>query len=102
MSHDGRMIKLEGLNREEQVDLLKSLGYVTGQNRTSEDNCVTHLYKGTFDDPGLPMCKHGWNRTEGYSIWRGNIGRKGICKTCSKRAGQGLDGVLRDEKEGES
>lgn len=71
-------------------------GYIVGMDRIPEPECqrkVTHLYKGTFDDPGLPMCKKGWNRGDGYSIWRGNISEKGICKVCLKRANEGLDGI---------
>ena len=72
-------------------------GYIPGVNRcTHGDYMVTHLYKGTFDDPGLPMCIDGWNRDEhgSYSIWRNNISKKGICNTCLKRALEGLDGVV--------
>lgn len=64
-------------------------GYITGQSRDhDDDHKVTHLYKGTFDEPGLPMCKRGWNRDNGtaYSIWRNNISPGGICKICLKRA----------------
>ena len=44
----------------------------------------------------LPMCRRGWNRDggEGWSTWRGNIGDKGLCKICERRASQGLDGVM--------
>lgn len=72
-------------------------GYITGLLREpgSHQNRVAHLYKGDFHDPGNPMCINGWNRydhTE-YSIWRGNVGRKGICKTCLKRANADLEPV---------
>ena len=72
--------------------------YITGMNRTYENvanACATHLYDGDFGDPGKPLCKWGWNRDEGssYSIWRGNISNKGICKICKRRADKGLDGV---------
>jgi len=56
--------------------------YIVGQDRNPERNVVSHLYHGTFDNPGLPMCQRGWNRGEdGYSIWRGNVGEKGVCAT---------------------
>jgi len=70
-------------------------GYIPGQDRDTDRGQVTHLYKGTFGDLGLPMCKRGWNRDEGtsYSIWRNNIGKGGICKVCFKRALKGLEGI---------
>jgi hypothetical protein len=69
-------------------------GYILGLVREpkARDRFVSHLYKGTFADPGLPMCKLGWNRGDSYSILRNNIG-KGICKVCLRRAQQGKDGV---------
>src|SRR4030042_3787208 len=67
-------------------------GYITGLARGSpnpQHDCVAHLYKGTFNNPGNPMCKYGWNKKEyGYSIWRNNIGRKGICKICLRRVNE--------------
>lgn len=72
-------------------------GYVLGVGRNPEEmNQVTHLYKGTFDNPGLPMCVRGWNRNggESYSIWHNVISFKGVCKVCLRRAQKGLDGVL--------
>ena len=70
-------------------------GYITGQERSTDKGQVTHLYKGTFANVGLPMCKRGWNRDGGtsYSIWRNNIGKGGLCKTCLKRALKGLEGI---------
>jgi len=89
-------IDLTGLNTDKKVEVLASNGFITGADRSPEsDRKSTHLYKGTFDEPGLPMCHKGWNRNEGYSIWRGNISKKGICKTCLARANKGLDGVIR-------
>lgn len=70
-------------------------GYIAGLGRDHPYPERAHLYKGTFADPGLPMCPYGWNRDGGssYSIWRGNYGRKGVCKICLRRAEKGLDGV---------
>jgi hypothetical protein len=71
-------------------------GYISGQSRDhDDDHKVSHLYKGDFSNPGLPMCARGWNRDDGssYSIWRGNIGEGGLCKICIRRAMKGLDGV---------
>ncbi len=70
-------------------------GYILGLGRDYPNPNISHLYKGDFHDPGLPMCARGWNRDNGqsYSIWRGNMGKSGVCKTCLKRARAGLDGV---------
>ena len=70
-------------------------GYITGLGRDYPHPKLAHLYKGTFEDPGNPMCRRGWNRDggESYSIWRGNAGQNGICKICLRRAQKGLDGV---------
>lgn len=70
--------------------------YVPGLERdpTAHKRFRSHLYDGDHSDPGKPLCLRGYNRQEdGWSIWRGNIGEKGICKTCKKRADLGLDGV---------
>ena len=76
---------------------VKKEKYRPGMNRDPEDKWVSHLYEiGEHHmDFGLPMCPKGWNREQGssYSIWRGQVGRKGICKTCQKRADLGLKGV---------
>lgn len=69
-------------------------GYISGLDR-NDDTLVAHLYKGTVDDVGLPMCVRGWNRSDGesFSIFRNNEGEAGICKVCFRRARKGLDGV---------
>lgn len=43
----------------------------------------------------LPMCRYGWNRSdgEGFSIFRGHRGGRGLCKICEKRKIAGLPGV---------
>jgi len=74
-------------------------GYISGLDRKYPYVRVAHLYKGTFDDPGLPMCRYGWNRGGEYSIWRGHAGRQGICKICLHRARRGLNGVPLHEQE---
>lgn len=69
-------------------------GYIPGVFRGDNgQNQKTHLYKGDFSNPGLPMCLKGWHRGDEYSIFRNNISKKGICKTCMKRANLGLDGL---------
>lgn len=71
-------------------------GYIVGMGRNpGEEKLVSHLYKGNYWNPGLPMCLRGWNRSDGYrySIFRGNVSDAGICKVCLRRAHKGLDGV---------
>jgi hypothetical protein len=43
----------------------------------------------------LPMCRYGWNRSDGadFSILRGHRGQRGLCKVCQQRAHLGLPGV---------
>lgn len=61
---------------------------ITGLGRDYPHPRLAHIYKGTFDKPGDPLCRYGWNREDGkaYSIWRNNVGRDGICKICAKKA----------------
>lgn len=70
-------------------------GYISGLDRNDQHTTVTHLYKGDFSDPGLPMCAKGWNRANGmsYSIFRGVVGEAGYCRICVRRACAGKDGV---------
>jgi hypothetical protein len=81
--------------------IINGAEYVTGVYRGDNgDNMATHLYKGTFTDPGFPMCSRGWQRKwydkNGkledweYSIFRNNTSNKGLCLTCIKRATKGL------------
>lgn len=73
-------------------------GYITGISRRrvrrgSDGDVVytvAHLYKGTFDDVGQPMCAHGYEEAGDISIWRNNVGPKGVCKVCLRRARAGL------------
>lgn len=80
-------------------DLLRFLGvpdgYIAGLGRDYPHPKIAHLYEGTFENPGDPMCARGWNRDEGqsYSIWRNNIGERGVCQVCLRRAQKGLKGV---------
>jgi hypothetical protein len=70
-------------------------GYILGLSREYPDARIAHLYKGTFEDPGLPMCARGWNRDDGqsYSIWRGHEGTQGVCRICWRRAKALKEGV---------
>lgn len=73
-------------------------GFILGLERSynSENKHVSHIYQGTFSEPGAPMCPKGYNRgTDGYSIWRNNIGL-GICRRCLKAAAQSLKDKVRE------
>jgi hypothetical protein len=76
--------------------MIKGAEYTLGLNRDTgaDKRNVAHLYRGTFGDPGWPMCRRGWNRDDGtaYAIWRNN-GGLGICRICLRRAEQGLPPV---------
>lgn len=78
--------------------------YITGVFRgDGGQKMKTHLYDGTFEKPGLPMCSGGWQRKyfnkKGklvdweYSIFRNNVSKPGICKTCQRRAEKDLSGI---------
>ena len=60
---------------------------------------VSHLYKGTSSDVGQPMCRSGYEKAGDISIWRGNMGPKGICNVCLRRARAGLDPAPWPEKQ---
>lgn len=75
---------------EVEQELIKNEvpGLIIGLKRVPLPKCNTyhsHVYTGTFSDPEEPLCPYGWNDGDGYSIWRGNVGR-GICKRCLKKA----------------
>ena len=66
----------------------KGREYIYGVDRSENAEIrKTHLYDGNFSEPGLPLCKYGWNRPNfgSYSIWRNRISERGICKICKKR-----------------
>lgn len=78
--------------------------YVTGVFRGDNgNNMVTHLYQGTFSEPGNPMCSRGWHRKYfdkngklvdwEYSIFRNNVSNAGICQVCLKRANKELPAI---------
>lgn len=71
------------------------IGFVSGMGRLEHQEFQkTHLYKGTFDQPGMPMCMKGYNdgTGKGYSIFRNIVSAGGICKVCIRRAEEGLRG----------
>lgn len=94
-AHPPLIASVSGENENDTLALLKiPPGYISGVDRSPEGKRkATHLYKGTFESPGLPMCPKGWNRGDGYSIWRNNISDYGLCRVCSRRAKQKLKGV---------
>ncbi len=82
----------------------KRISYVEAIGRNpGEENQHSHLYEITIriGDDGkeydhyLPMCRKGWNRSDGeaFSIFRGHSGKRGTCAVCQKRKDHGLPGV---------
>ncbi len=70
--------------------------YIEGADRNDVDGrLVSHLYEGTFSEPGNPFCARGWNRENGhgYSIFRGNTGARGTCLVCMRRVREGREPV---------
>ncbi len=76
---------------------IEGIEYVTGMFRGDNgENMVTHLYRGSFGEPGFPMCSRGWQRKRydengkledwEYSIFRNNTSNAGLCMNCMKRA----------------
>lgn len=74
----------------------KIVGYVEAIGRNpGEEKQHSHLYAEYENGDYLPMCRYGWNRSDGsrLSIFRGHRGARGLCKTCDKRRAAGLPGV---------
>lgn len=65
-----------------------------GRNE-GEERQVSHMYAEYDNGDYLPMCRKGWNRSDGesFSILRGHVGAKGICKTCQRNKDAGKPGV---------
>jgi hypothetical protein len=72
--------------------IIAGKNYVTGLDR-NDQHLIAHLYQGTFNSTGNPMCARGWNRSDGisYSIFR-NCGDK-VCKVCMRRAQENRDSI---------
>lgn len=80
----------------EAVALPRLVRFVVGMGRNpGEEKLCSHLYAEYDDGSYLPMCQRGWNRSDGerFSILRGHVGARGVCKTCQKNADAGKPGV---------
>jgi hypothetical protein len=75
--------------------------YIAGMFRGDNGKeIVSHLYYGEYSGPLTPMCSGGWQRKYfdetgklvdwEFSIFRGNISEKGLCKICERRAEKNL------------
>jgi len=67
--------------------------YIEAIGRNPGEECQhSHLYAVDSNHNYTPMCIYGWNRSNGdrLSILRGNIGYRGLCKICQRRAQAGL------------
>jgi len=68
---------------------MKVTGYIEAIGRNpGEGNNHSHLYAIDVNGDLWPMCIYGWNRSDGerFSVLRGYVGKRGLCKICSKRA----------------
>lgn len=61
----------------------------------NDSNATEHTYAET-DDGIFPMCRYGWNRSNGraFSIFRGPPGSQGSCRLCAKRLNSGKPPVV--------
>jgi hypothetical protein len=69
-----------------------AVAYVEAIGRNpGEERQHSHLY-AVIDGDYTPMCRYGWNRSdgEGFSIFRGHRGAKGLCGICDRRRVSGL------------
>jgi len=58
---------------------MKQKGFITVVDRSKDYPVgMTHIYTGSFNDPGEPMCRYA-----PYSFWRNNYTSK-FCKICIK------------------
>lgn len=64
---------------------MKKRHFVEAIGRNPGEDLISHLYED-FGDYYLPMCRKGWNRSNGagFSIFRGHSGLRGLCKDCEK------------------
>lgn len=66
--------------------------YVEGADRNNPDAVRSHVYTGPgFRDLRGPLCRYGWNRSDGqsFSILRGYVSSRGTCKSCERRMAAG-------------
>jgi hypothetical protein len=77
------------LKKEKIVRLLENgslSGYIIGVDRKSyRETLVSHIYKGSFENPEYGLCKWSMDKYGGFSIFRNIVGKKGICKLCLKK-----------------
>lgn len=78
-----------------QSDIVPGPEYVLGMDRSTQGKYMRSHYYLLKNGEYEPMCRFAWNRDDGesFSIWRGHMGNRGLCKICLKRAQQGLGGV---------
>lgn len=77
------------------IEIAENTKYVLAADRNNPDEARAHIY--AYDEAGdlWPMCEYGWNRSNGeaFSILRGWGSRRGTCKTCQRRAEDGLEPI---------
>jgi hypothetical protein len=70
--------------------------YVSAIGRNpGEELGRSHLYAELDGGDYLPMCRWGWNRSDGagFSIFRGHMGARGLCAICQRRREEGKQPV---------
>lgn len=62
-------------------------GFITGMDRSVDytEGLVAHIYRGTFDEPTEGLCAYSMDKDGYFSIFRNNVGRKGVCRICLKK-----------------
>lgn len=71
-------------------DLNYSYVEAIGRN-PGEGRQVSHIYVDDGSGDLEPLCRWGWNRSDGkgFSIFRGHRGGKGLCRVCARRMAAG-------------
>lgn len=69
-------------------------GYITGMDRSVDwtESLVAHIYRGEFDAPTEGLCAYSMDEDGYFSIFRNNIGRKGVCRICLKKLMKEING----------
>lgn len=70
--------------------------YRSGQCR-NDPKALSHTYAETVAGGLYPMCRYGWNRSNGHrlSVFRGAPGTQGDCKLCGRNVAAGKRPVHR-------
>ena len=69
--------------------------FIEGLDRNEQHAIRSHLYEVMEPYALVPMCEFGWNRSDGtsFSIFRGNVSKRGTCRVCIRRRDSDLPSV---------